>query len=94
MAPLTEAEGRELIFRDFVIEGKSRLTQEDQAFAAYLEILFATMEGMPEHLAMELDTEQFLLADGRIDPDGSFVFDQAAAADPGQGNGMIVLGGL
>ena len=73
VAPLSDTEGRELIFRDFVIEGKSRLTAEDAAFATYLEFLFATMKGMPEHLALELDMEQFLLLDGRIDPDGSFV---------------------
>lgn len=94
VAPLSDTEGRELIFRDFVIEGKSRLTAEDAAFASYLEFLFATMKGMPEHLALELDMEQFLLPDGRIDPDGSFVCDRVPDAAPGQGNGMIVLGGL
>ena len=52
------------------------------------------MKGMPEHLALELDMEQFLLLDGRIDPDGSFVCDRVPDAGSGQGNGMIVLGGL
>ena len=41
-----------------------------------------------------VDMEQFLLLDGRIDPDGSFVCDRVPDAGSGQGNGMIVLGGL